>query len=107
MGKTVTQQEDKTQGEEAVKQGQTISEEEPREDKAKKFPSFRPRYYRPGRGTSYPTTVTTTALVSRFTVATTVVATILPRQSRYYRAACAQNRAYGPCIPSFYSLAYK
>src|SRR3954470_8388727 len=54
MGKTANQQEDKTQGEEAVEQGQAISEEEPREDKAKKFPSFRPRYYRSGRGTTVP-----------------------------------------------------
>src|SRR3954471_15198399 len=54
MGKTANKQEDKTQGEEAVEQGQAISEEEPREDKAKKFPSFRPRYYRPGCGTTAP-----------------------------------------------------
>src|SRR3954470_22276056 len=37
MGKTANQREDKTQGEEAVEQGQAISEKEPREDKAKKF----------------------------------------------------------------------
>src|SRR3954463_1093084 len=54
MGQTANQQEDKTQGEEAVEQGQAISEEEPREDKAKKFPSFRPRYYRSGRGSTAP-----------------------------------------------------
>ena len=45
MGKTAYQQEDKTQGEEAVEQGQAILEEEPREDKAKKFQAS-------GRGTT-------------------------------------------------------
>jgi len=45
MGKTAYQREDKTQGEEAVEQGQAISEEEPREDKAKKFQAS-------GRGTT-------------------------------------------------------
>src|SRR4051812_29823497 len=54
MGKTANQQEDKTQGEEAVEQGQAISKEEPREDKVKKFSSFRPRYYRSGRGSTAP-----------------------------------------------------
>src|SRR3954464_9112490 len=36
MGKTANQREDKTHGEEVIEQGQSISEEEPREDKAKK-----------------------------------------------------------------------
>src|SRR3954470_1491875 len=102
MGKTANQQEDKTQGEEAVEQGQAISEEEPREDKAKKLGSFRPRYYRSGRGSTAPRYYRTYYRdyyrgqqreygsgygSSRGTTAPAV----LPRQPRYYRAACAQN----------------
>src|SRR3954469_21904129 len=110
MGKTANQQEDKTQGEEVVEQGQAISEEDPREDKAKNFTSFGPRYYRSGRGTTAPRYYRTyyrmyyrgTQKVygsdygsSRGTTAHAV----LPHQSRYYRAACVQKQGCGPCTP--------
>src|SRR3954468_13949036 len=36
----------------------------------------------------------------------TTAPAVLPRQSRYYRAACAQNRVYGPCIRVWTPLDY-
>src|SRR3954470_20228668 len=76
--------------------------------------SFRPRYYRAYYRGNKRITVALTVLpqllprrVRRNTVVVTVVAAVLPRQSRYYRAACAQIRAYGPCIRVWTTLDYK
>ena len=95
---------------EAKEQGQATLEEEPQEAKAKKIQAS-------GRGT----TVLAAVLPRHGTTASTTASnreiygsrpryyrtTVVPPSSRYYRAACAQKRAYDPCIRVWTPLDYK